>query len=388
MQHEIGCCIYRGGTSRALILDENKLPPPGEERDRILIALIGGPDPKQIDGLGGAAVVSSKVALIKKSALSGIDIDYTFAQVVVGKNLVDYKANCGNISSAVGPYAIDSGLVPAEDGVTRVVIRNTNTNKNIVSLVETPGRMVTYDGDFSISGVQGTGSKIELQFLSPGGAATGSLLPTGNARDRITVAGLGDVDISVVDASNLFIFVKAEDLGLRGNELPDEMDTNANACIWLETIRGIIAQRLGYVDDYQEAFDKTPSVPKIAIVSAPSTYTTASGVTVAAEDMDLHVFMMSMKKTHKTFAMTGGMCVAAASVIPGTVVSEIAQQSDRFNPKQITLAHPGGIMDVGVDAATLADGSMDVLSTSGFRTARFLMKGTAFYRQTMKQNEC
>lgn len=380
MQKAINCSIYRGGTSRALMLDEALLPPPGEARDRILIALIGGPDPKQIDGLGGAAVVSSKVAIIRKSNLPGIDIDYTFAQVVVGKNMVDYKANCGNISSAVGPYAIESGLVPAQDDITRVVIHNTNTRKDIVALVETPGCKVSYDGDFSISGVQGTGSKIELQFLKPGGSATGSTLPTGNARDQLKIPGLGDIDVSVVDASNLFIFVRADSLGLRGNELPDELDANTDACTQLETIRGMIAERLGYVEDYRDAFDKTPSVPKVAVVSTPSDFKTTSGAEVAAKDMDLHVYMMSMKKMHKTFALTGGMCVAAASVIPDTVVSDIVAESPRFNPKQITLAHPGGTMDVGVEAIAYVNGTVEVDSTSGFRTARFIMEGKAYYR--------
>ena len=379
MQREIPCSIYRGGTSRALILNEALLPPPGEARDRILIALVGGPDPKQIDGLGGGAVVTSKVALIKQSELPGIDVDYTFAQVVVGKNMVDYKANCGNISSAVGPYAIDSELVPAQDGVTRVVIRNTNTNKDIVALVETPGQKVTYEGDFSISGVQGAGSKIELQFLQPGGAATGSLLPTGNALDRLKVPGLGEVDVSVIDASNLFVFVRAADLGLRGNELPEELDINAAVCVQLETIRGMIAERLGYVDDYRDAFEKTPSVPKVAVVSAPSDYRTTSGAAISAEEMNLHVYMMSMKKMHKTFAMTGGMCVAAGTAIPGTVVHDVVSGNTRFNPAQITLAHPGGMMDVGVSACVYTGGEVEIQSTSGFRTARLLMKGAAYY---------
>lgn len=360
------------------MLDEMSLPPPGEARDRILIALIGGPDPKQIDGLGGAAVVTSKVAIIKRSARPGVDVDYTFAQVVLGKNAVDYKANCGNISSAVGPYAIDSGLIPACDGVTRVVIHNTNTGKDIAALVETPGRKVTYEGDFSISGVQRPGSKIELQFLRPGGAATGKTLPTDNVVDTLEVPDLGAVEVSVVDVSNLFIFVRAADLGLRGNELPEELDANETACARLETIRGMVAERLGYVDDYRKAFDVTPAVPKVAVVAGPSDYKTTSGVEVAAADMDVHVYMMSMRKMHKNFAMTGGMCVAAATAIPGTVVHRLVADSPRFDAAQITLAHPGGTMDVGVCVST-ADGGVEIESTSGFRTARLLVRGAAYY---------
>lgn len=378
MQNEIACSIYRGGTSKALFLDEASLPPPGEERDRILIALIGGPDPKQIDGLGGAAVVTSKAAIIKRSERPGVDVDYTFAQVVLGKNAVDYKANCGNISSAVGPYAIESGLVAARDGATEVVIHNTNTDKLIVAVMETPGGELTYEGDFTISGVERPGSRIELQFLRPGGAATGRLLPTGSPVDRLDVPGLGPVGVSVVDSSNLFIFVRAGELGLKGNELPDELDPDDEARERLEAIRGMVAERLGYVDDFRKAFDLTPAVPKVAVVSGPSDYRTTSGECVAASDMDLHVYMMSMKKMHKSFAMTGGMCVAAAAAVPGTVVHGLVSANARFDPARIVLAHPGGVMDVGVNAAETGAG-VEIVSTSGFRTARLLMRGTAYY---------
>jgi 2-methylaconitate cis-trans-isomerase PrpF len=374
----IECSIYRGGTSRALMLDEMLLPPPGEVRDKILISLIGGPDPKQIDGLGGGVVTTSKVALIKKSSLPGVDVDYTFGQVVIGQNVVDYRANCGNISSAVGPYAIDRGLVRARDGITPVTIYNTNTEKTIIALVETSGGKTVYDGDFAISGVQGTGSKIELKFLRPDGAATGKLLPTGNAKDELNIPGLGKIAVSVVDASNLFVFVDAARLGLAGNELPDVIDAQSDTCSYFESIRGMIAQRLGYVDDYRQSFEKTPAVPKIAAVSAPAGYTAVSGIGYSPPDMDLHVRMISMKKTHKTFAMTGGMCIAAAAAIPGTVVNDIVRKNPHFDTAKITLAHPGGLMDVGVDAAIHGAG-VEILSASGFRTARRLMDGLAYY---------
>ena len=372
MQKAIPCSIYRGGTSKALILAEEVLPPAGEERDKILVSLIGGPDPKQIDGLGGATVPTSKVAIIKKSSRPGIDIDYTFAQVVLGTNQVDYKANCGNISSAVGPYSIENKLVEAKDGITKVAIYNTNTDKTIVAVVETPGKKVSYEGDFAISGVNGTGSKIELQFLDPGGAATGKILPTGSACETLKVPRLGDINVSVVDASNLFIFVEAKSVGLRGNEKVDEIDGNSTVCEHLETIRGMIAEKLGYVDDYKKAFEVTPAVPKIAVVSG------SPDGNNAMEKVDIYVRMMSMKKTHKTFAMTGGMCVSAASVIPGTVVNAIALQNKSFKPAQITLSHPGGLMDVGVTVDGEKE-NLKVLSTSGFRTAKFLMQGTAYH---------
>lgn len=367
MIQSIRCAIYRGGTSRGLMLHEALLPPPGRARDRMLISLMGGPDPKQIDGLGGGLVVTSKAALIGPSRRAGVDIDYTFAQIVVGQDKVDYQANCGNISSAVGPFAIESGLIAARDGATPVTIYNTNTNKTIVALIPTPGGKVTYEGDFVLSGVQGTGAKIELKFLDPGGAATGKILPTGSPRDRLTVPGLGEVDISVVDASNLFIFVRAADLGLRGNETPQELDANQTALDYLETIRGMVAQKLGYAADYRRAAVTSPTVPKIMAVAGP------------AGDIDLHVRMMSMQKTHKTLAMTGGMCVAAGCVIPGTILHELMSAHAGFRSEQIAIAHPSGRIAVGVDAVC-AEGAVTIRSTSGFRTARPLMEGAAYYR--------
>jgi len=379
MQKSIPCYIYRGGTSRGLILDETLLPPAGLERDAVLISLIGGPDPKQIDGLGGGVIVTSKVALIKLSEQPGIDIDYTFAQVVVGKNAVDYKANCGNISSAIGPYAIESGLIQAQKGTTKVVIRNTNTQKDIISVVPTPEGQVITNGDYVISGIQRTGAKIEMQFLDPAGAATGNLLPTGNPTDYVSVDGLGEVPVSVVDASNLFLFVRSEDVGLRGNELPEELDKNTELCEKLEEIRATFAERFGYVKDKRKAFELSPTVPKIAIIAPPSDYTTTNGDVISAKEMDIHIFMLTMKKMHKTFAMTGGMCAAAAAAVPGTVVNDIILRSQKVIPAQLALANPGGIMDVGVIFETNATGEVKICSTSGFRTARLLMKGEAFY---------
>jgi 2-methylaconitate cis-trans-isomerase PrpF len=378
---EIKCSFFRGGTSKALFIDEALLPPEGAQRDQILIKLIGSPDPKQIDGMGGGTTVTSKIAIIRKSQLPGIDVDYTFAQVVVGKNMVDYKANCGNISSAVGPYSIECGLVEAKDGLTVVRIHNVNTDKDIFSKVETPGGKVTYEGDFAISGVAGTGSKIELKFQNPGGAATGNVLPTGSPCDILEITGLGKVEVSVVDSSNLFVFVNAESVGLYGNESPEVLDANEQAREYLEIIRGIVAQKLGYVGDYTESFEKTPSVPKIAIVAKASAYTSVEGKALKETDMNIHVRMMSLKKTHKTFAMTGGMCLAAATVIPGTIVQKIVAENPHFDPSQIKIAHPSGLMDVGVECETDKNGDVIIRSTSGFRTARLLMKGTAYYTE-------
>lgn len=383
---QIQCAIFRGGTSKGLVLDESLLPPPGSERDNILLSLIGGGDPKQIDGLGGGVTVTSKVAMIRPSVRPGIDVDYTFAQVVVGKWQVDYRANCGNMSSAVGPFAIEQGWVAPCPNQTTVNIYNTNTNKVIVATVPTNEQGVIYEGAYKIAGVPGSGGKISLEFRSPQGASTGKLLPTGNAADRLCIPELGEVRVSIVDAANLFVFVPAEEVGLKGCESPQQLQNNHPKLIdRIELIRGMAAQLLGYTADYHDAKKTSIAVPKIIVAGPSCEYTTTEGDLIPANEMDIQARMISAMKPHPTMAMTGAMCLAAASVVPGTVVNQmmpfVGEQIDRF----IRLAHPGGVMDVGVighikPEAPFRD-EVEIISTIGYRTARFLMRGTAFYAE-------
>ena len=345
MQNEMSCYVFRGGTSKALFLEESLLPLPGRERDSLLIKLIGGPDPKQIDGIGGGVTQTSKAALIKKSSRPDIDVDYTFAQIVVGADKVDYQANCGNISSAVGPYAIEAGLVEAREGETTVRIFNVNTGRVIHSTVSTPLRKVSYEGDFAISGVAGTGSEIELRFLDPQGAATGRLLPTGNAVDMLNVPGFGTVEVSVVDASNLFVFVDSGQFGINGCELPEELDAKPGLYDLLESVRGLVAEKLGYVKDWKNALVESPAVPKLIAVSKPQAYTTSDGSAIAAEDADIQARMMTMKKTHKTIALTGALCIGAAAIVEGSVVNRIVAG---FDGDMLRIANPGGIISVNL----------------------------------------
>ncbi len=380
MTHEMVCSLYRGGTSRALIFDDIALPKDQAQRDALFIRAIGSPDPKQIDGMGGATVTTSKVAVIKKSECDSFDVEYTFAQVIPGESAVDYKANCGNISSAIGPYAIENGYVDAQDGTTMVRIWNTNTQKQINAVVQTPARRVTYDGAYAIPGVLGTGAKIELRFLRPGGSATGKLLPTGNALDDLEDPRFGRVRVSVVDASNLFVFVHAHDLGIQGSESIAQLSKMPELIEKVETIRGIIAQRLGFVSVDTEAFAKSPSVPKIALISPPMPYDTTQGESIAADRMDIQVRMISMKKVHPSYAMTGGFCLAAACVIEGTVAYQILSahaQSASF--RDVNIAHPEGIMDIGVKYSRQDDGTQIEYAT-GYRTANKLMTGTCYVR--------
>jgi 2-methylaconitate cis-trans-isomerase PrpF len=373
----IPCTLMRGGTSKGLFFREEDLPPAGAERDRLLLSVMGSPDLRQIDGLGGAVSTTSKVAIIARSCQESADVDYTFAQVAVDKAVVDYRGNCGNISSAVGPYAIESGLVAPRDPETVVRICNTNTGKVIFAHVKTPGGKVSYEGDFAISGVPGTSAPIKLAFENPAGAVTGKLLPTGNVVDRLEVEGVGGVEVSIVDVSNPLVFVRARDVGLTGKESPEEIDSSPDALRRLEAVRGAAAVRLGFVANAGAASLESPAVPKLTIVAPADSYRTASGESVAREGIDFLGRMMSMQRTHKTYALTGALCTAAAAIIQGTVVSEVISRG--YDAAGIRIGNPGGIIQAGVEAGEDESGELRIHWAFGYRTARLLMSGTAFY---------
>lgn len=373
----IPCTIMRGGTSKGLFFMEKDLPADMEERDRILMEVMGSPDKKQIDGLGGSASVTSKVAIISVSEREDADVNYTFAQVSVDKPLVSYKGNCGNISSAVGPYAIEKGLVRITGPSTRVRIYNTNTDKVIVSEVNTQGGAVQYGGDFSIAGVPGSASPIKLSFLKPEGSVTGKLLPTGHASDILDVPGVGPIEVSIVDAANPLVFVKAEDLGLKGTELPADLDADEEMLTRLEHVRGMAAVKLGLTDDYKKSAWDTPGVPKMTFVSRAQDYVSAAGTQIKEEEIDLVSRMMSMQKTHPTYAMTGAMCTVAAAAVEGSVVNQVLKEDTDLS--MVKIGHPGGVLPAGVEFRKKEDGSVEILQTSGFRTANLLMDGIAYY---------
>ena len=372
------CVIFRGGTSKGVFFQEEAVPLPGPERDRFLLKIMGSPDLRQIDGLGGATSTTSKVAIISPSNREDVDVNYTFAQVAIDKPMVDYKGNCGNISSAVGPYAIEMGLVTVSQPETVVRILNTNTNKVIYSKVQTPNGQLTYEGDFSIAGVPGSSTPVKLSFKNPGGAVTGKVLPTGNKTDVLALPGFGEITVSIVDVTNPLVFVRAEEIGLEGCELPDELDSSEKTLALLETIRGVAAQKIGLVEDWKEAAFKSPAVPKMTIVERAKDYTTVNGEIISEREIDLLGRMMSMQKTHKTYALTGALCTAAAAAIPGTVVNAVLKKS--FNPENLRIGHPGGLMPVGVETSIDAQGEVDILWAWGYRTARLLMKGIAYYQ--------
>ena len=376
--YKLPVTIMRGGTSKGIYILESDLPKDKEAWDEILLRLMGSPDAKQIDGLGGSQSVTSKVAIVKRSQRADADVDYTFAQVSVDKPIVSYKGNCGNISSGVGPFALEKGLVTPKENETTVRIYNTNTGKIIAADVKTSDEGVNYTGDFQIAGVPGTASPIRLKFINPAGTLGKGLLPTGNAVDMLTVPDFGEVEVSIVDAANPLVFVKAKDLGLTGKENPDELNADAAKLELLETVRGLAAVKLGLIDDYKKSAWETPGIPKMTFVAEPDTYETADGTTIQKEEIDLLSRMMSMQKTHPSYAMTGAMCTAAAAVVPGSVVAQVL--NPYTDTQFIRIGHPGGVLECGVDYRPEEKAPV-IEDTFGFRTANLLMEGVASVRR-------
>lgn len=367
--------IYRGGTSKALIFRPENLPDDSDERDRVVLAAYGSPDPRQIDGMGGADSLTSKMGIIGKSQRPEADVDYTFGQVSLFNATVDYSGNCGNISSAVGPYAIDEGLIPAVEPVTTVRIFNTNTKKIIVAEVPVENGKPKVDGNFSIDGVPGTGARIVLNFLDSAGSVTGKLLPTGNVKDTIET-NHGKFTVSFVDSANPVIFVSAEELGIKGTELPDEVNANPDLMETLEEIRGIFAVKIGRVDDWKVAKAVSPAVPKICFVSKAQTYPALNGKVIQEDEIDIVGRMMSMQKPHKAYAVTGAVCTGTAAKIPGSVVYDLLSEAAQ-GKNQIRIGHASGKLEVEVDVEQV-NGTTILHKAALARTARRLMDGQVY----------
>ncbi|MBR7016530.1 MAG: 3-methylitaconate isomerase [Lachnospiraceae bacterium] len=375
MRFELPVKIIRGGTSKGVYIREEDLPKNREEWDVILLRLMGSPDKKQIDGLGGAQSVTSKVAIVKKSEHPGADVDYTFAQVSVDKDLVSYKGNCGNISSGVGPFAIETGMIKPENGMTSVRIYNTNTDKIIVADVTTDEDGVVYEGDFAIAGVPGKAAPIKLKFVEPAGTLGKGLMPTGNAVDVLKLPDGREIEVSIIDAANPLVFVRAYDVGLRGTELPEEIGPEEEKL--LETVRGLAAVKLGLIEDYTRSAWETPGIPKMTFVSESQDYTAINGREIRADEISLCSRMMSMQKPHPSYAMTGAMCTAAAAVVKGSIVEQVLREGT--DTQMIRIGHPGGILECGVDYRE-TEGAPEIIDTFGFRTANLLMSGNAVVR--------
>lgn len=363
--------IMRGGTSKALFFHQQDMPVEKEKWEPFLLDVMGSPDNKQIDGLGGGNSLTSKAAIIQKSTREDADVDYTFAQVSLTNTLVDFKGNCGNISSAVGPFAIDQKLVPITEPITKVRIYNTNTKKIIVSEVEVENGVVKVEGNCTIPGVPSSGSPIYLSFFHPEGSVTEKLVPTGNAVDLIQTS-FGEVEISIIDAANPLVFVNAYSIGLTGKELPD--DYTYEQLNLLEEIRSIAAELCGFCSK-EKATEISPAIPKMTIIAEPDNYIDRTGVNRKKEEMDLLIRMMSMQKPHQSLAITGAICTAAALAVEGSVVNKVLSKGK----KSIRLAHPAGIMETYIETK---DEKLEFVKV--VRTARKIMEGTVFTRNSYK----
>src|SRR5262245_6338048 len=319
-QKKLPAVFMRGGTSKAVIFHARDLPATREEWEPIFLSVIGSPDPnmRQLDGMCGGVSSLSKVCVIGPPTHPDADVDYTFVQVLIDKARVDYNGNCGNMSSAIGPFAVDEGLVPKPRGGKAVVrIHNTNTKKIIVSRFGMDGDEAAVAGDMALDGVAGTGAPIRLEFMEPGGAKTGKLLPTGKAVDQLEVAGLGHVAASLIDAANPCVFVPAAALGASATEQPTEIESSERLMAKLEAIRSAASVAMGIAPDLDTA--RGISVPFVALVAPSAAMSVLSGRKLAAADMDIAVRMMSNGQAHRATPLTGALCLAVSTRIPGSI---------------------------------------------------------------------
>ena len=369
---KIPCAIYRGGTSKPIFFLEEDLPRNAKERDQTVLRAFGSPDVRQIDGLGGADPLTSKVAYIGPPSIPEADVNYTFGYVGITQPVIDYTGNCGNTSAAVGPFAMLRGLIKPVEPVTRVRIYNTNTKKIILAEFSVRHGEFVCQGDFTIDGVPGSGSKILLDFLGSGGAVTGKLLPTGQVRDEVKFPTLGTLEVSMVDAANPFVFVRAADLGLRGNESMEEFGNSEVTLRKCEEIRSAVAEIMG-IAKQEEATTKSPGVPKIAVVAPPASYPTPKGH-VDASQIDIIARMTALQKLHKAYAVTGAVCLGAAAKIHGTIVNEIYRKVQPDDPPAVRIGHPSGKLQVEI-LIQKQDGRLHLAKAALARTARLLMDG-------------
>jgi methylitaconate Delta-isomerase len=353
----IRCAIYRGGTSKGLMFRENDLPCDRNERTRILLRLFGSPDLKQIDGLGGATMQTSKAMIVGPSTAENADVQMTFAQISLKDPSVDWDSVCGNMTSAVAPFAISEGMVRAVESLTSVRIYSTNARKYVVAHVPVANGRALVGGDFTIPGVPGTGARIELEWLDPAGSITGKLLPTGNARDEISLPDGRKFTVSVVDAGNMTVFCDARQLGLEGTESAAEFDANKEVQATIEQIRSV-AGALGGIR-------VSAGMPKIGFFATPKT-----------SDMDILARLMSATLMHKSFMGAGAVSTAAAAAIEGTIVNELRARATK-DSELIRIGHPAGVMDSTVKARR-ENGETVIESASFARTSRPLMEGYAY----------
>ncbi|RUO77710.1 2-methylaconitate cis-trans isomerase PrpF [Idiomarina seosinensis] len=378
-QIKIPATYMRGGTSKGVFFRLQDLPEaaqqPGAVRDAVLMRVIGSPDPygKQTDGMGGATSSTSKTVIVSKSAQPGHDVDYLFGQVSIDKPFVDWSGNCGNLSSAVGPFAIENGLVDADkvpdNGVCEVRIWQANIGKTIVNKVTMVNGSVQETGDFELDGVTFAAAEVPVEFMDP--SADGeSMFPTGHLVDDLEVPGIGTLKATLINAGIPTIFLNAEEIGYDGTELQEAINSDADALQRFETIRAHGAVKMGLIDDVAEAASRQHT-PKVAFVAPPKSYTASSGKRVKESEVDLLVRAMSMGKLHHAMMGTAAVAIGTAAAIPGTTVNLAAGGNDRT---MVNFGHPSGTLQVGAECK-LVNGQWTAIKAIMSRSARVLMEG-------------
>jgi probable AcnD-accessory protein PrpF len=379
-QISVPATYMRGGTSKGVFFRLEDLPAdaqlPSAARDALLMRVIGSPDPygKHTDGMGGATSSTSKCVIISKSAVAGHDVDYLYGQVSIDSAFVDWSGNCGNLSSAVGPFAIAHGLIdPARvprDGICTVRIWQANIGKTIISHVPITNGEVQETGDFELDGVTFPAAEIVLEFIEPADDGEGALFPTGNLVDDLDVPGVGTLKATMINAGIPTIFVNAADIGCNGSELQGAINDNAQRLVMFEAIRAHGAVRMGLLGDVSQAATRQHT-PKVAFVAPPANYVSSAGKQVGANDIDLRVRAMSMGKLHHAMMGTASVAIATAAAIPGTLVNLAAGGGLR---EAVNFGHPSGTLRVGA-AASQVDGQWQVTKAVMSRSARVLMEG-------------
>lgn len=385
-QLRIPATYMRGGTSKGVFFCLDELPDfarsPGPARDKLLLRVIGSPDPyaKQIDGMGGATSSTSKTVILSRSSRADHDVDYLFGQVSIDSAFVDWSGNCGNLSAAVGPFAIRKGLIDASriprNGMATIRIWQANIQKTIVAHVPMVNGQVQESGDFELDGVTFPAAEVQLEFIDPAAeeeGAEGAMFPTGNLIDALDVPGIGTLQATMINAGIPTIFVEAQAIGYTGTELQDAINGSPEALAFFETIRAHGAVRMGLIKSPEQASGRQHT-PKIAFVAKPASYTASSGKSVAASDVDLLVRALSMGKLHHAMMGTAAVAIGAAAAIPGTLVNQAAGGGGR---DAVRFGHPSGTLRVGAQAQQ-KDGEWTITKAIMSRSARVLMEGWVF----------
>jgi probable AcnD-accessory protein PrpF len=384
-QTAIPAVYMRGGTSKGVFFRAADLPSNPALRDKLLLRILGSPDPygQQIDGMGGATSSTSKVILVEPSNTPGCDIDYSFGQVSIDKPVIDWSGNCGNLTSAVAPFAIAQNMVKVpQQGTATVRLSHRELNARIVAHIPMQNGVVE-DGDYELDGITFPAAEIVVEFLNPANEAAGNkLFPTGNPSDMLDVPGIGSIEATMINAGNPAVFVFADQLGLRGDEMQKDCNGNPALLAKLETVRSLAAVRMGLAATVEEATALRLHTPKIAFLSKPRGYTASSGKVVEEHSIDFNARIVSMGKLHHAMTGTGAIALATAAAISGTVPQQILGM-----PKtRITFGHPSGTMTAGAEVEEL-NGSWNILKAVMSRSARRLMEGNVFVPTRLLQQE-